>query len=170
MKRLLIVLMILSSSFSLGSSPALGYSLAPVGQSGPRETYGAVNAALFLSMDRESHAGDFEVSVDLSPYGRVFQALNLRVSTPFFAVTEHPFNVLFPNTVLWAPKLSLGAQYRIPDEWNVCIGLAPLSFQDTNYVFEFFSPYVLYSVADSRWGWGMYVLRFSYFFGHGEGK
>ncbi len=169
-RRFLILLIIMIAAFPALSSPAIGYSLAPVGELSPNEPYGALNIALFFSPDREIHAGDVEMSVDLSPYGHVFQAANLRISTPVFATTDHPFNVLFPNTMLWAPKVSLGGQYRMPDEWNILLGIAPFSFQDTNFVFEFFSPYALYSITEDSWGWGMYVLRFSYFFGHGEGR
>ena len=166
MRRLMIASLVLLSSLSLFSAPAVGYSLAPVGEMG-EETYGALNIALFFSLDRDSHAGDMEISVDLSPYGKVFQGVNARISTPVFATTDHPFNVLFPNAMMWAPKLSVGALFRMPSDWAVTVGLSPFSFYDTNYVFEFLSPYVLYSITCNKWGWGMHVVRFSYFFGKG---
>ena len=171
MKRFpVLILILISLAMPAAAKPAVGYSIAPVGEMGANGSFGALNLAFMVSMESSVHAGDIELSVDLSPYGKVFQGADLRVSTPLFAVTDHPFNVLFPNTMLWAPKVSLGGQYRMPDEWNILLGIAPFSFQDTNFVFEFFSPYALYSITEDSWGWGMYVLRFSYFFGHGEGR
>lgn len=167
MKRVLIILLLSLSSIQLFSKPAFGYSIAPVGEMGSNGSFGAFNIALMFTLERNVHAGEFEISVDLSPYGKVFQGVDMKVSTPLFAITDHPFNVLFPNTMMWAPRLSAGALFRMPDEWAVAIGLSPFAFHDANYVFEFLSPYVLYSITEDKWGWGMYVVRFSYFFGDG---
>ena len=169
MKRILISAIILISSFFLSAEPAVGYSLAPVGEMNAAGSFGALNIALMFSMDRDVHAGDIELSVDISPYGRVFQGVDMRISTPLFAITDHPFNVLFPNVMMWAPRVSVGTLFRMPDDWCMTAGISPFAFHDTNYVFEFLSPYVLYSITDDKWGWGMYVVRFSYFFGEGGG-
>ena len=170
MKRIAAALLLLLPLCSLSAGPALGYSLAPVGEMNADGSYGALDIALFFSFDSDLHAGDIEVSADISPYGRWFQGVNMRLSTPVFATADHPFNVLFPNTVLWTPKVSVGASFRMNDDWSVNIGIAPFAFQDIDYIFEFFSPYVLYSVTRQSWGWGMYILRFSYFFGLGGGR
>ena len=168
MKRFpVLILILISLAMPAAAKPAVGYSIAPVGEMGANGAFGALNLAFMVSMESSVHAGDIELSVNLSTYGRVFQGADLRVSTPLFAVTDHPFNALFPNTMMWAPKLSVGALFRMPDDWNVTIGLSPFAFHDTDYVFEFFSPYILYSITHDKWGWGMYVVRFSYFFGEG---
>lgn len=165
MKRIFISFLLFLSSLSLFAAPSIGYSLGLVGGSTPRDAYGAVNIALIISPDRHIHAGDLEISVDLSGYGTVFQSANVKLYTPIYMTTKHIFNSLFPNTIVWSLMLGTGVEYRLGNEWSILLSLSPFYFHDNNYAFEFFAPYILYSITAEEWGWGMYVIRFSYFFG-----
>ena len=166
MKRILILLaaLLLSSSF-LFASPAFGYSIAPVGERDGDSSYGGLALSFSFSPSREKHIADMDAEVHLSLSDPYFNGVLLRLSSPLFLTTDHVFGNMFPNKVCWGIRLSAGIQYRLRDRFNLILGVSPLWFADTDFTYEFFSPYAVYSFADSKWGFGMYILRFSYFFG-----
>ena len=161
-KILIIALLVLSCS--LYASPTFGYSLAPVGVSLPAGNYGGLTTALIFSPMGEKHYLDVSVSVDLAPTDPYFEGVSFSLSSPVFRTLRHPFNWAFINPSVWAPTLSAGMQYRPGSEWCVMMGFAPFSFQSTHFVYEFLSPFAIYAITDSQWGWGLYIMRFSYFF------
>lgn len=162
MKRILMmVLLILPCTLYAVS---FGYSLAPVGQFSGSEPYGGLTAAAILSFNSD-HAGDIELSADFTPYGTFFESARIQVSLPMLLIHDHVFNALFPNPVIWSPRIGTGFQYRMENEFNLVVGISPFAFHDKAYSFEFFSPYVLYEVLRQEWGWGIYVMKFSCFFG-----
>ena len=162
MKRILmLVLLILPCALYAVS---FGYSLAPVGQFSGSEPYGGLTAAAILSFNSD-HAGDIELSADFTPYGTFFESARIQVSLPMLLIHDHVFNALFPNPVVWSPRIGTGFQYRMGNEFNLVVGISPFAFHDKAYSFEFFSPYVLYEVLKRQWGWGIYVMKFSCFFG-----
>lgn len=162
MKRILMmVLLVLPCALYAVS---FGYSLAPVGQFSGSEPYGGLTAAAILSFNSD-HAGDIELSADFTPYGTFFESARIQVSLPMLLIHDHVFNALFPNPVIWSPRIETGFQYRMGNEFNLVVGISPFAFHDKAYSFEFFSPYVLYEVLKQQWGWGIYVMKFSCFFG-----
>ena len=162
MKRILMmVLLVLPCTLYAVS---FGYSLAPVGQFSGSEPYGGLTAAAILSFNSD-HAGDIELSADFTPYGTFFESARIQVSLPMLLIHDHVFNALFPNPGGWSPRLGTGFQYRMGNEFNLVVGISPFAFHDKAYSFEFFSPYVLYEILKQQWGWGIYVMKFSCFFG-----
>ena len=164
MRKLFIAFLLLLASSSLFAAPSFGYSLAPVGAMTATGNYGGLTISAIFSPSKELHTGDISVSVDLSPVTPFFEGVKMNVSTPLFILLDHPFPWIFSNQVLWAPTLMAGAQYRLKNDWSLLFGIAPFTFQDTHFVYEFLSPYAIYSFTSEKWGWGMYVMRFSYFF------
>ena len=164
MRKIVIALSLLMLSLPVFASPSFGYSLAPVGAATPTGHYGGLTISAIFSPAKELHTGDISVSVDLSPVSPFFEGVTMSVSSPLFILLNHPFPWIFSNQVLWAPTMMAGAQYRLGNEWSIVFGLSPFTFQDTHFVYEFLSPYALYSFTSEKWGWGMYVMRFSYFF------
>ncbi len=164
MKKLAALSIVILSLFQLHSSPSFGYSLSPLGASTPSGSYGGLSASLILSPDKDLHIGDIRVQVDLSPTKPFFEGVSAWASSPVFSLLDHPFGWAFSNPVLWTPTLSAGIQYRLGGEWSIVGGFAPLAFQDTHFVYELLSPYILWSISDGTLGWGLYVMRFSYFF------
>ena len=164
MRKTAVLLLLALLSLPIAAEPSFGYSLAPVGSFMESRSYGALTLSAIFSPDKELHAGDVELSVDISPVFPFFEGASLKVSTPLFQTTGHPFGWAFANTVLWAPSVNVGVRYRPDNEWDAVVGCAPFAFEDTQFIYEFFSPYAVYSLTEESWGWGMYVLRFSYFF------
>lgn len=166
MKRLLVVLICCSLLLPLTATVQGGYSMSMVGEHSPLDdNFGALSISALFSPWAETHVADIEAEVLLSPVKPFFNGVNLKVSSPIFLLLKHPFNFMFPNTVFWAPRLSVGAQYRMNTEWNLYFSLAPFSFQDTKFVYEFLSPYALYNFKENKWGYGAYIMKFSVFFG-----
>ena len=165
MKRILMmVLLVLPCTLYAVS---FGYSLAPVGQFSGSEPYGGLTAAAILSFNSD-HAGDIELSADFTPYGTFFESARIQVSLPMLLIHDHVFNALFPNPVVWSPRIGTGFQYRMGNEFNILVSVSPFAFHDWSYSFEFFSPYIVKSLVDNDWGWGMYIMKFSCFFGGGR--
>ena len=164
MRKILIAAVLLLSSSFLAASPTFGYSLAPVGAVTPSGSYGGLSISAIFAPYDEAHAGDIAVTVDLSPVKPFFEGVSMTFSSPVFRLLEHPFSWAFTNSVVWAPVFTAGVQYRLGNEWNMLVGFAPLAFQDTHFVYELLSPYILWSISDGTLGWGLYVMRFSYFF------
>ena len=163
MRKIQIVIVLLAS-FNLHSAPAFGYSLAPVGVVTPSGSYGGLTASFIFSPYPDVHAGDIRIGVDLSAVYPFFESASLLMSMPVFSTPENPFSWAFMNPVLWTPSISLGVQYRLHNEWNMILGLSPLAFRDSHFIYEALSPFALYSILSGEWGWGIYVFRFSYFF------
>ena len=166
MKKVLVLLLVSVLLLPLSATVMGGYSLSMVGEKSPVDSaFGALSISALFSPWSETHVGDIEVEALLSPVSPFFNGVNMKISSPLFLTIHHPFAFIFPNTVYWAPRLTFGAQYRMEDEWNLYMGFAPLSFQDTGYNYEFLSPYALYNVKENKWGYGAYIMRFTVFLG-----
>lgn len=166
MRRFIVVISLLLILTPVFATVQFGYSLAPVGEHSPLgDNFGALSISASLSPWAETRVGDMEVEVLLSPVSPFFNGVNMKVSSPLFLTVKHPFSFMFPNPVYWAPRISVGAQYRMETEWSLYASLSPFTFQDTRYIYEFMSPYVLYNFEENKWGYGAYILRFTVFLG-----
>ena len=167
MKKLILSIAIsMALVLPLSAVPGFGYSISPVGErSADGAEFGALAISLSVSPYMELHLFDMDAEVLLSYTSPFFNGARLRLSAPLFKTEKHPFNFMFPNAVSWAPRISAGAEYRMPDEWSLYFSLSPFSFFDTGFGYEFFSPYGLYDFRRQSWGWGIYIMRFSVYFG-----
>ena len=166
MKKVILLLLVSILLFPLFANVSFGYSLSLVGeQSTKGEAFGAISIASVFSPWNETHVGDVEVEALLSPVAPFFNEVNMKISSPLFLTTSHPFSFIFANAVLWTPRLAFGAQYRLESEWSIYMSFAPLSFQDTGYIYEFLSPYALYNPSQNKWGYGAYIMKFTAFLG-----
>ena len=159
-----LILLLLLLPMCLFSAPSFGYSLAPVGVTTPSGSYGGLTVAIIFSPFPEVHAGDLHLSADFSPVPPFFESAALTLSLPLLSTLRNPFSWAFSNPVLWTPTLTVGAQYRMRDEWNLLLGFSPFAFQDKHFIYEAIAPFAVYSILYKNWGWGMYIFRFSYFF------
>ncbi len=168
MKRLVLLVFLFLLALSCAfASVGFGYSVAPVGQ---REididdSFCAISLAGLFSIDIDHHYLDMELDVLLSPVHPFFNGINLLFSCNPFELKNHPFKFIFSNPVLWSPKITAGVQYRLGSEYNLVLGLSPLLFLDPKYMYEFFSPYAIYNWEENKWGYGIYIMKFSFFWG-----
>ncbi len=166
MKRVAFALLLIIFCMPAFAAPGFGYSIAPLGEeSADKNGFGALAISASFSPSVGTHVLDLDAEVMLSYTSPYFNGLKLRASSPLFWTERHIFSFLFPNPVYWAPKVAAGAEYRMPDQWALYFSLSPLSFFDTSFSYEFFAPYGLYDFSRRSWGWGMYIMRFSVFFG-----
>lgn len=100
-----------------------------------------------------------DAEVVLSP---LFESVSLNLSTsPFSTPVRLAF--LFPNPVLYSPKLRIGAQYVYRDGWYYKAELALLNFRDTSFEYEFLTPILLIDALDYSLGYGVRLVKFTYF-------
>ncbi len=166
MKKALLLLLALLLMFPLFSSVQAGYSFSVTGEHSPLDdNFGALSLSFNFSPWADTHVGDMEAEVLLSPVSPFFNGARIKLSSPLMLLMKHPFAFMFPNTVYWAPRLTFGCEYRMQNEWNLYLSLAPFSFQDTGYIYEFLSPYALYNIQENKWGYGAYIMRFTVFLG-----
>ncbi len=166
MKRISLFCALALLACSLFAKAGFGYSIAPFGESAAdKDDFFALSTAFIFSPDAVHHIGDIEADVALSYTKPYFNGVKLKISSPLFILKNHPFNFLFPNSVLWAPKLSVGGEYRMDKDFALYFSLAPLAFFDTEFSYEFFTPFGLYDFDKKEFGWGMYIMRFSVYFG-----
>ncbi len=164
MKRLVLFFLLVCMALSINAID-LGYSIALVGQKSPlKDSFGAMSFSLLASPFGENRVCTIEAEALLALTDDILESVNIKVSSPIFSSLGNPFNFLFANTTLWSPKATLGTQYGIEDGWSLYMGISPLNFQDTDFVYEFLSPYALYDVSSGCWGYGMYVMRFISFY------
>ena len=100
-----------------------------------------------------------DAEVVLSP---LFESVSLNLSTSPFA-TPVRLAFLFPNPVLYSPKLRIGAQYVYRDGWYYKAELALLNFRDTSFEYEFLTPILLIDALDYSLGYGVRLVKFTYF-------
>ena len=103
MKKILLAVIILLSAFNIFSSASFGYSLAPVGAMTPTGNYGALTISAIFSPYKETHIGDMELAIDLSPVYPFFESARARIQSPVFMLLHHPFSWMFHNSVIWSP-------------------------------------------------------------------
>ena len=96
----------------------------------------------------ESHYAALSVNVNLS-------------SSPFSTPVHLDF--LFANPVLYSPKVKLGAEYVYQDGWYYRAELALINFRSTDFEYEFFTPMLTVDATDYSLGYGIRIMKFSYF-------
>lgn len=166
MKRLVLFFALLIVAAALFGGVGIGYSIAPFGEvAADNSEFYALSSSFIFSPSLKNHIGEIEADVALSYTAPFFNGLKLKLSSPLFILKNHPFDFLFPNDVLWAPKLSLGAEYRMKRDIALFAALSPFAFFDTDFAYEFFSPFVLYDFNQKNLGLGMYIMKFSVYFG-----
>lgn len=162
MKRILSLLFLAVLALSVVSASAFdfGYNATVVGESYGDDSFGAVELSGVFSFTNDKHIGDVELDLVLGFEAPGYRGFNATVSSPvFFHLSS--FRV-FPNPVLWEPKVTLGYQYRTDVGHRAMIGFSPLSFAASGFVYEFFSPYLTVDM-DHHLGWGIRVMKFTAF-------
>ncbi len=152
MKKTALILFLALLALPLHSA-SFFYSVGTEGFSG-KIPYGGFSFSAGCSLFDEPYL-DIGAEVVVSP---LFESAGIFVSTQPFGVTDHPFDFLFANKMLYSPKLGAEACYVHPGVWNIGISLALLNFRDMMFDFEFFTPVFVFSVPDLEFGVGVRVL------------
>lgn len=97
-------------------------------------------------------------------YSMIFTGFNVDLSIRTFSLTDHIFSFLFANPSIWSPKATAGVIWD--DSWNLGwrFGLSVLNFIDVHFNYEFLRPFVIFDRNFSFSGWGIDLIKVSYYF------
>jgi hypothetical protein len=165
MKKKLLVLLFLFSSLALAvAAPSFGYSVTGRGETFQSDFGGAGLSLVFepfeygiATLEAGAIVGNDSVG------GFCIPELYVSLSTPVFYVLS-PFDFLFANKMIWAPRLSVIAAWNSDFTFRPGLGFSPFHFEDPSFRYDFLAPYVLTDTAFDDWGWGIDVLRVTYVF------
>lgn len=163
MKRRLITVLILALMLSsLSASSAFTYSFSQVGEKYEGEGMGAMTLSLGFSPMKERPYGMVEVSALLG-FSEFFRGVDMSLSTPIVCLSNDVFSYAFSNRVLWEPTVGFLAQYRTAgNRWMLGVMFSPFKFSDTNFSYEFLSPYITWSLDGER-AWGIRIMKITGF-------
>lgn len=163
MKKINVILILLLVSLTLSASSAFTYSFSQVGEKSAEGAFGSMSISLGFAPMKEKHYGLVEATVLLG-WDKFFRGFDLAVSIPVYISSAEVFSYAFSNRVLWEPAAGILGQYRYDDSsWRAGFFISPFKFVDTNFSYEFLSPYLTFNI--SRWGisYGVRVMKITAF-------
>lgn len=161
-KKLFFILVVLILSSCL-YAVSFGYGYSMEGFSGFNQSSSSrLSFALDLTDSRyltvEGGAG-----LGFRGWKMLFTGFNLDLSMRTFSLTDHIFSFMFANPVIWSPKASAGILWD--DSWDFSwrFGLSVLNFVDVHFNYEFLRPFVMFDPDFDYCGWGMDLIRITYY-------
>lgn len=88
-----------------------------------------------------------------------FQDYRLIVNVDLVRTINHPFGFLWSNPFAWCPSIGVGIQKNSDNRVLGYLSLSPLKFMDKDFIYEWFSPFVVLSPTVEQWG--IVLLSFS---------
>ncbi len=161
-RRLITVLVLVLVLSSLSATSAFTYSFSQVGEKYDDAGFGAMTLSFGFSPIKERPYGMVEVSAILG-FSEFFRGVDMSISTPIVCLSNDVFSYAFSNRVLWEPTVGFLAQYRTAGQrWMLGVMISPFKFSDTNFSYEFLSPYITWSLDGER-AWGIRIMKLTGF-------
>lgn len=155
-RALLVILIILLLSPLYAFS--FFYGVGGVGEANGESHYAGLSVNAGFSFFSEPYLM-LDGEVALSPF---FESVAVNLSSSPFSTPVH-LDFLFANPVLYSPKVKLGAEYVYQDGWYYRAELALINFRSTDFEYEFFTPMLTVDATDYTLGYGIRIMKFSYF-------
>ena len=157
-KKIAFLFLLILLSFPLYSL-SFYYGLGGVGERLDGENhYAGLDLSVGISFFEEPYLM-FDGAIVLSPF---FESVSMNIaSEPFSKPVEMYF--LFANPVLYSPKIRVGAEYVYKVGWYYRFELALLNFRDKSFEYEFLTPMMTLDADDYTMGYGIRIMKFSYF-------
>lgn len=164
-KRVIAVLVMISLVASSLFAVRGGWAASGSGQAGADEGSSFNTYLLVDFTDREYFALEGGVRLGTGEDGSWgFEGFAASVYSSPLQLLRHPFNFLFVNNTLWAPKLSAGIVTSREFDLYYTFSLSPLHLRETYFMYDILSPYVYFDSSFDYAGWGIELVRVSYFF------
>ncbi len=158
MKRITSAIIILLISSILFASSAFTYSLSQTGEKCGDESFGTLSLSLGFAPVKEKQYGLMEIDLLLG-WNRFFQGFDIVVSTPLYTSSDKVFSYAFSNRVLWEPTAGALLSYRsVREKWALGVMLSPFKFVDTQFSYEFLSPYMSFGF-DGKRAYGIRIMK-----------
>lgn len=146
-------------------NPRIGYAVSGLGQSGD-DVFGAVGLSLLFQPLQDGY-GEIEGTFSFGNReddGYGMTRMNLQIGTETFRILHHPFTYMFANNTIWSPKVAAGIAFDRDWQLQYYAALYPMHIVDVSFTFDFFSPYVYFNDSFEYAGWGIELMRISYYF------
>lgn len=164
MRKVLAVSLILLSLCSSLGAVAFGYGLSMEGYSGFNQSASTRLSFMMDLTDSRHLTLEAGAGVGFRGWSMVFTGLNIDMSLRTFGLSDHIFSFMFANPVIWSPRLSAGVIWDGDMEFGWRFGFSALNFVDVHFDYEFLRPFVIFTGTFDYAGWGIDLIRVSYFF------
>lgn len=164
MKRLTLLLAVLILCTSSLFAISFGYGLSLEGYSGFNE---GSSTRVTLALDFTSNRYlTLEAGAGVGLFGRslYFSGVSADLGFRLFSKADHFMNFLFANDSLWTLRFTAGVLFDQYLDMAFRFSVSPLCFMTTSYDYEFLRPYFLFDTEFSYAGWGIDLIRVSYYF------
>ena len=163
MKRLLILLILLLSSFSL-FAVSFGWGASGSGQAGLDEGTSFNTFFLFDFTNSEYFVAETSFRLGFgedATYG--FEGFTASLYTSPIQILNNPFNFLFAEDTKYAPKIEAGIMTSRELDLYYNITLSPLHFSGAHFSYDILSPYCYFDSSFNYAGWGIELVKVVYF-------
>ncbi len=157
-KRILLLLLILAISLQGLFALSFYYAAAGEGRKLEESHYAGLTLSAGVSFFDQGYLA-LDADVTLSP---MFESVAVNLSTAPFSLPVRATS-LFPNKVLYSPKLRVGAEYAYHDGWYYKAELALINFRYIDFEYEFFTPIILVDSITFGIGYGIRLIKASYY-------
>lgn len=164
MRRLLVVFMLLVVACSSLFAVAFGYGWSMEGYSGFNQSSSSRFSLMFDFTDSRYLVLEAGAGIGFRGWSMVFTGLDVDLSLRTFGLVDHIFSFMFANPTIWSPKVSAGAMWDADMDFAWRFGFSMLNFIDVHFNYEFLRPFVLFDGTFDYAGWGMDLIRVSYYF------
>lgn len=162
MKRITLVIVLVLFTGLLFASSAFTYSISQVGEKALEKDFGSLSLTFGFAPIKEKHFGLMETNILLG-WDKFFQGVDFLISTPLYISSSEFFSYAFSNIVLWQPTVGFMVSYRDSGkQWKMGGVVSLLKFIDTQFSYEFFSPYMLFT-RNGEIAYGIRIMKFSAF-------
>ncbi len=164
MRRLLFVMVLILLPFTLFAF-SFGYGAALSGQAGPGFESSSGEFSLLLDPSSLGYGVlDGAVRIGFDERGSFgFNGFTLNLYSNTFRLIKHPFSFMFSSATVWSPRLGFGVDFTRDFDLQYRISLSPLHFEEVKFTYDFLMPYLLFDNAFKYDGWGLYLMKISYF-------
>lgn len=164
-RRITTLLIIMLSALSSIFAARAGIALSGSGQAGKDEG-SSLNAFVILDTTNDEYftvEGSLRLgSGEDGSWG--FEGLTADISVSPLQILNHPFNFLFQNNTLWAPKLGAGIMTSREIAIYYSFSFSLMHFREAFFTYDILAPYVYFDSRFDYAGWGIELMKVSYFF------
>lgn len=164
MRKLAFVVVLMLLSLSL-YAVSFGYGAALSGQAGPGfESSSGEFSLVFDPSSLGYGVLDGAVRLGFDGNGRFgFNGFTLNVYSNTFRLIDHPFSFLFSSATVWSPRLGFALDFSRDFDLQYRMAFSLFHFEEVRFAYDFLMPYMLFDEGFKYDGWGIYLMKISYF-------
>ena len=161
MRKAILTFILILSVFSLHAF-SLGYGVGTSGTSGDVRS-ASVDLTLKADLTRSRKVFlDADIGLGCNESGTFgLNSASFSLSVHPFMFSRHPFSFMFINRMAYAPGISAGVMLSRSAELYWKFSLDAVHIYDSQYVYDFISPFVYFDKSFAYAGWGVELFHMS---------